>query len=182
MADNVAITPGAGATIAADDIAGVLWQRIKVGWGADGVAGDVTATNPLPVTAPAAARTTHSIGAAQMVDAIMAGLTALTPKFAKANVAASTTDSVIVAAVTSKVLFILAFRLHTGAGATVVTFNSKGAGAGTAISESFALGANGGHSPGFSPVGHFKTNTGEGLSVTTGAGTTTGVGVVYVEV
>lgn len=182
MADNVAITPGSGVTVAADDISGVLWQRIKVGWGADGVAGDVSAANPLPVSAPAASRTTHHIGAAQMVDAIMAGLTALTPKYAKANVTASQTDASVIAAVSTKVLVILAFRLHAGNTATSVTFNSKGAGAGTAISELFALGANGGHSPGFSPVGHFKTNTGEGLSVNTGSGATTGIGVVYVEV
>ncbi len=43
MADNVAITPGAGATIAADDIAGVLHQRIKLSLGADGVAVDAGA-------------------------------------------------------------------------------------------------------------------------------------------
>lgn len=182
MADNVAITPGAGVSVAADDISGVLWQRIKIGWGVDGVAVDASATNPLPVSAPAAARTTHHIGAAAMVDAIMAGLTALTPKFAKANVAQSQTDSVVIAAVSLKVLVILGFRVHGGATATTVVFNTKPAGAGTAISEVFALGANGGHSPGFSPVGHFKTNTGEGLTVTTGAGSTTGIGVVYVEV
>ena len=182
MADNVAITPGAGATVAADDIGGVLWQRVKVGWGGDGVAGDVSAANPLPVSAPAATRTTHHLGAADMVDAIMQGLTALTPKFAKANVAQSTTDGSIIAGVASKILVVLEFRLHCGATATNATFNTKPAGAGTAISELFALGANGGHSPGFCPVGHFKTGVGEGLSLTTGAGSTVGVGVVYVEV
>lgn len=40
MSDNLAITPGAGATIAADDVAGVLYQRIKLGLGADGAATD----------------------------------------------------------------------------------------------------------------------------------------------
>lgn len=52
MADNVAITPGSGATAAADDIGGVLFQRVKVAIGADGVNdGDVAASNPLPVAA-----------------------------------------------------------------------------------------------------------------------------------
>lgn len=52
MADNVAITPGSGATAAADDIGGVLFQRVKVVHGADGVNdGDVSAANPLPVVA-----------------------------------------------------------------------------------------------------------------------------------
>jgi hypothetical protein len=41
MADNVAITPGAGASIAADDIGGVLHQRVKVSVGADGAAADL---------------------------------------------------------------------------------------------------------------------------------------------
>jgi len=40
MADNVAITAGAGTTIAADDISGVLHQRVKLSLGADGAAAD----------------------------------------------------------------------------------------------------------------------------------------------
>jgi hypothetical protein len=51
MADNVGYTPGAGATVAADDIAGVLHQRVKIGVGADGTAVDVSTSNPLPVDA-----------------------------------------------------------------------------------------------------------------------------------
>lgn len=49
MADNVAITPGAGATIATDDVAGVQYQRVKLDIGADGASAPVTAANPLPV-------------------------------------------------------------------------------------------------------------------------------------
>lgn len=50
MADNVDITPGVGKTVAADEIAGALHQRIKVTIGNDGTNdGDVSATNPLPV-------------------------------------------------------------------------------------------------------------------------------------
>jgi hypothetical protein len=49
MADNVGYTPGAGATIAADDIGGVLYQRIKPVTGADGSAVDVSTDNPLPM-------------------------------------------------------------------------------------------------------------------------------------
>jgi hypothetical protein len=51
MADNVGYTPGSGATIAADDIGGILFQRVKPVWGVDGVAQDVNETTPLPVTA-----------------------------------------------------------------------------------------------------------------------------------
>ena len=47
MADN---TPQNGtATIAADDIGGVLHQRVKVEYGGDGSATEVSTTNPLPV-------------------------------------------------------------------------------------------------------------------------------------
>jgi hypothetical protein len=50
MADNVGYTPGSGATVAADDIGGVLHQRVKLTVGPDGVSnGDVSATNPLPI-------------------------------------------------------------------------------------------------------------------------------------
>lgn len=49
MADNVGYTPGSGATVAADDIGGVLHQRVKVGIGADGSAADVSADNPMPM-------------------------------------------------------------------------------------------------------------------------------------
>lgn len=49
MADNVGYTPGSGATVAADEIGGVLHQRVKIGVGADGTAVDVSSTNPMPV-------------------------------------------------------------------------------------------------------------------------------------
>lgn len=48
MPDNVGYTPGTGASIAADDIGGVLHQRVKIGVGADGSATDVSKSNPMP--------------------------------------------------------------------------------------------------------------------------------------
>lgn len=51
MSDNVGYTPGSGATIAADNIGGVLHQRVKIGVGADGTAVDVSQANPLPTQA-----------------------------------------------------------------------------------------------------------------------------------
>lgn len=50
MADNVGYTPGTGATVAADEIGGVLHQRVKLGIGDDGTAVDVSESNPMPVT------------------------------------------------------------------------------------------------------------------------------------
>jgi hypothetical protein len=49
MADNVGYTPGTGATVAADEINGALYQRIKPTYGLDGEATDVSIINPLPV-------------------------------------------------------------------------------------------------------------------------------------
>lgn len=41
MPDNITITPGAGQTIATDDIGGVNYQRVKISIGADGSATDL---------------------------------------------------------------------------------------------------------------------------------------------
>jgi hypothetical protein len=96
-----------------------------------------------------------------------------------ANVAASQTDQVLVAAQAGKRVRVLAFLINEGdTTASAVTFNSKPAGAGTAISPALKAAANGTVA---APDGGswFQTNVGEGLSVTTGAGSTTGVLVVY---
>lgn len=49
MADNVAVTAGSGTIIAADDVGGVMYQRVKIGVGADGSATDVSSASPMPV-------------------------------------------------------------------------------------------------------------------------------------
>ena len=49
MADNIGYTPGTGATVAADDVSGVLYQRVKLAFGADGSASDVASGSGLPV-------------------------------------------------------------------------------------------------------------------------------------
>jgi hypothetical protein len=51
MPDNIGYTPGTGATIAADEIGGVLHQRIKIGVGGDGEATDISSSNPMPIMA-----------------------------------------------------------------------------------------------------------------------------------
>lgn len=58
MADNVGYTPGTGATIAADDLSGVLYQRVKISEGADGSATDVSSANPMPTSVPGAVSAT----------------------------------------------------------------------------------------------------------------------------
>ena len=50
MADNFVADAGSGgSTFAADDIGSVLYPRGKLVWGADGVAGDASMANPLPI-------------------------------------------------------------------------------------------------------------------------------------
>jgi hypothetical protein len=49
MADNVAITAGAGTTIATDEVGGAQYQRVKSTFGPDGTATDVQDLHPMPV-------------------------------------------------------------------------------------------------------------------------------------
>ena len=51
MADDVEITAGTGTVIAADEIGGVKYQRVKATWGPDGTANDadVATGKPMPV-------------------------------------------------------------------------------------------------------------------------------------
>lgn len=96
------------------------------------------------------------------------------------NIAASATDSVLVAAVTGEKIRVLALLLNHGdTTPSSVTLNSKGAGAGTAISPLLKGPANGGFVVAYSKQGWWETNSGEGLTASTGAGSTTGVTVVY---
>ncbi len=54
MADDVELNAGSGgATVAADEISGVHHQRVKVQYGEDGSATDVSSANPMPVTSAA---------------------------------------------------------------------------------------------------------------------------------
>jgi hypothetical protein len=47
MADNVAVTPGAGASIATDDVGGVQFQKVKLDLGGDGVSSPVIDKMPV---------------------------------------------------------------------------------------------------------------------------------------
>jgi hypothetical protein len=58
MADNTSVTPGTGIVIASDDIGGVQHQRVKVVIGNDGISnGDISSTNPMPVSGTVTANT-----------------------------------------------------------------------------------------------------------------------------
>jgi hypothetical protein len=95
-------------------------------------------------------------------------------------VAASQTDSVLVAAATGKKIRVHGFTINHGdTTASAVTFNSKGSGAGTAKTAPYKGPANGGFVAPESKGAWFETNVGEALTVTTGAGSTTNIDVVY---
>ncbi len=97
-----------------------------------------------------------------------------------ANVAAAQTDSVLVAAATGYKIRVLAVVMSAAGTATAATFNTKGAGAGTAISALFTNGVNiVSQGLGFNPDGWFETLAGEALTVTTGAGSATGFQFTY---
>ena len=138
----------------------------------------VSATKPMPVTAPAASRATHSISTSLQTDAIMNGLTALTPKFFTQSVTAASTDTSVVSAVGGKKLRILSLVVQCGGTATDITFESST----TTRKHKIPAGANGGQVLPFNPLGWFETATGESLTVTTGAGSTTEISGTYVEV
>lgn len=72
MADNVDITPGAGATIATDDVGGRHVQLLKPMFGDDGSATMVSAASPLPVTASLLATGTRT-STGDLVTADLAG-------------------------------------------------------------------------------------------------------------
>jgi hypothetical protein len=95
------------------------------------------------------------------------------------TVAASQTDSVVVAANPNARIRVLSIWCLSASTSTYV-FNSKGSGAGTAItptvtgSANLTLAVSGADTP------LFSTNLGEGLALTTGAGGNTTVLVSYV--
>lgn len=102
---------------------------------------------------------------------------------AKANINASTTDGAVIAAVEGKRIIVLGVFAHlAGATATNATLNSKGSSTGTAISSTKQIAANGGwvQSRGTGTDFLYATKRGEGLSLTTGAGSPVGIDVVYV--
>jgi len=102
-------------------------------------------------------------------------------KYAIANVAASQTDAAVITAVANRRLRVLGMASVAGGTATNLTFNTKPSGPGVAISPLFANGANGGEVLPYAEGGWFTTALGEGLTVTTGAGATTGITVTYIE-
>lgn len=119
------------------------------------------------------------VASTKNADVVSSGGSTSTVKRVKVSATVGT-DFAVVAAVTSKKIRVLGIIVSSG-GNSGVTFTSKPAGAGTAISSLISVGAN---DPTVLPVsefGWFETAAGEGLSVTV-ATTTADISVVYIEV
>lgn len=103
-------------------------------------------------------------------------------KRALVNVAHSQTDAEVVAAVSGKKIRVLWADVIAGGTATNVTLNTKPAGAGTAITSLKACPANGGFTWPVNEYGWCETVAGQGLSVTTGTGSSVGIDIGYIEI
>jgi hypothetical protein len=74
MADNTTLNTGTGGdVIASDDIGGVKHQRVKVEYGADGSATDVSTATPLPVMLQNFASTVNSTAATLGIGGVFTG-------------------------------------------------------------------------------------------------------------
>ncbi len=128
----------------------------------------------------AAARNTDSVSVAIQTDVMMNGLVLLTPKFKSMTIIPSTVDAVVVAAVTSKKIRVVAMAAQCGATATTLTLESDEA---TDVRiHKIPAGGNGGQVLPFNSVGWFETAVGSALLGNTGTGSDFELTLTYVEV
>jgi hypothetical protein len=103
MADNVAITPGTGATVGADEIGGILFQRVKVIVGADGTNnGDVSSANPMPVSGTVTVTGSTAVVSMPAVtgSVTLVGVSAITGSTSVVNTVTVTGSTTVVGTVT----------------------------------------------------------------------------------
>jgi hypothetical protein len=112
------------------------------------------------------------------------------PSYKISDVPPSQTDAALVSAKTGVVYSVFGGFAVVSGTATTLVLNSKGTGAGTAITSTLFCGANGGialpltaqQNTGEPPFGYFESNRGEGITATTGAGSTVGISLVYIQI
>jgi hypothetical protein len=171
---GVATVDGAAA---AADVQGVTLVTVS-----GSAATSVGSGNPLPssvMAIPAAADTTDAVAAATQIAKVKSGLADVVPARAFSAVAASATNSVLKAPTAAKILYVLSLVVQWGATPSTVTLNSWDGTTGTAVSPPLLQAASTPLVLPFNQAGWFATASGAGLSVTTGAGSTTNVHVVY---
>lgn len=140
--------------------------------------GTLTVDGTLAISSgPAASRLTDSIAAALAVDALMNGLTALSPLFASITASASGATT-IVSAVASKKIRVHGIILVC---TTAVTVKLQSHTTTATATGTMPFGANGGVAT-FIPVGCFDTVAGEALDIVLGGAVAVGGQLVYTTV
>ena len=126
----------------------------------------------------AAARTTDSISTALATDALMNGLTALTPTPAAITASSSGATTIVSAVTSKKIRVVSAFVVCTSA----VSVNFQSHTTTTTKTGVMPFAANGGLVLPFNPVGWFDTVAGEALDINLGGAVAVGGGLTYVAV
>ncbi len=99
MADNTELDAGSGGdTIATDDIAGIKHQRIKIQYGTDGSATDVSDSNPLPIDDAGGALTVDNAGSFATQATLQTGSNAIGKLAANSGVDIGDVDVLSIAA------------------------------------------------------------------------------------
>ena len=155
-----------GSNFGQDTVGGVLFSRIKLTFGGEGVATEPALATPLPVSA--------SMESGQM----LAGGAVVTPKYVIID-GATSGDNTILAAVTSKKIRVLSLFL-VAAGTVNVRFES-GTG-GTALTGQMNLVANTGFALPYNPAGWFETASNTLLNMELSAAISCDGCLTYIEV
>lgn len=155
-----------GSNFAQDTVGGVLFSRIKLTFGGEGVASEPALASPLPVS--------NSMESGQM----LAGGVVVTPKFA-AIAASSSGDNTIVAAVTSKKIRVLAASFISNG---TVNAKFKSGTAGADLTGLYYLIVNTGAVLPFNPAGWFESASGVLLNLNLSAAIAVGGSLTYIEV
>lgn len=135
------------------------------------------------LTQPARSRTVDAISVAQQTDALMNGLTALTPKFANISAAASGDNTLVTAVASKKIRVLSLFMMATG---TVNAYIRDDAGTpvnliGDATNKLTLVSGSGFVLP-HNPLGWTETTSGEGLQLNLSAAIGVAGCLTYVEV
>lgn len=145
----------------------------------------VSPSNPVPVLGSvevtdtvSLSRTVDAVAVAQQSDALMSGLTAMTPKWAVIDHASSGDNTVVSAVASNKIRVVAAFLVS--AGSVNVRFESGASG--TALTGQMNLVANTGFVLPYNPLGWFETGVNTLLNLELSAAVSVDGVVQYVEV
>lgn len=148
---------------ATDDISGVFHPRVKLEFGPDGTATDVSYSKALPANAGLRS------------DVLFVGSVSALPIHVILSASSSSTATIVAAQASAK-MRVISYVLVVRA-TTTVTFNSST----TPLTGAMIIDTHGGIAASFNPLGHFQSGTGQPLTITTGDGAVAGH-VTYIPV